>query len=99
MRMRVFVAALAALPGIASAQNTPWGDPDLQGTWSNQTPIPLERPSPLANKPFFTKQEAADIEKNSLASILKVVAGAIGTSGELSEVWRQVPACVGTCAG
>jgi hypothetical protein len=89
MRMLVFVAALAALPGIASAQNTPWGDPDLQGTWSNQTPIPLERPAPLANKPFFTKQEAADIEKNSLASILKIVAGAIATSGELSEVWLE----------
>ena len=90
MRTLVFVAAFAAaLPAIASAQNTPWGDPDLQGTWSNQTPIPLERPAPLANKPFFTKQEAAEIEKNSLASILKVVAGGIPTSGELNEVWLE----------
>lgn len=90
MRTLVFVAAVvAALPGIASAQNTPWGDPDLQGTWSNQTPIPLERPAPLANKPFFTKQEAAAIEKNSLASILEVVAGGIATSGELNEVWLE----------
>jgi hypothetical protein len=90
MRTFLFVAAVvAALPGFASAQTTPWGDPDLQGTWSNQTPIPLERPAPLANKPFFTKQEAAEIEKNSLASILKVVAGGIPTSGELNEVWLE----------
>jgi hypothetical protein len=91
MRTCVFVAALvAALPGFASAQqNTPWGDPDLQGTWSNQTPVPLERPAPLANKPFFTKQEAAEIEKNSLASILAVVAGGIPTSGELNEIWLE----------
>jgi len=90
MRTHLLVAALvAALPAPASAQNTPWGDPDLQGTWSNQTPIPLERPAPLANKAFFTKQEADDIEKNSLASILKVVAGGIPTSGELNEVWLE----------
>jgi hypothetical protein len=90
MRTLVLVATLvAALPALASAQYTPWGDPDLQGTWSNQTPIPLERPAPLANKAFFTKQEADDIEKNSLASILKVVAGGIPTSGELNEVWLE----------
>jgi hypothetical protein len=90
MRTHLLVAALvAALPAPALAQNTPWGDPDLQGTWSNQTPIPLERPAPLANKAFFTKQEADDIEKNSLASILKVVAGGIPTSGELNEVWLE----------
>lgn len=90
MRTLVLAAALvAALPALLAAQNTPWGDPDLQGTWSNQTPIPLERPAPLANKAFFTKQEADEIEKNSLASILKVVAGGIPTSGELSEVWLE----------
>ena len=90
MRTLVLATALvAALPAFASAQNTPWGDPDLQGTWSNQTPIPLERPAPLANKPFFTRQEAEEVEKNSLASILKVVAGGIPTSGELNEVWLE----------
>ena len=39
---------------VAAAQTTPWGDPDLQGVWSKQTPVPLERPAALANKPFFT---------------------------------------------
>jgi hypothetical protein len=64
--MRLFVLfCVVAAAGIAPAagQTTPWGDPDLQGTWSNLTPIPLERPAPLANKPFFTKEEAAALEK------------------------------------
>jgi hypothetical protein len=27
---------------LAGAQTmTPWGDPDLQGVWTNQTPVPL----------------------------------------------------------
>ena len=35
------------------------------------------------------KQEAAEVEKNSLASILKFVAGAIPTSGELNGIWLE----------
>src|SRR5687768_6844930 len=80
---------LLTLPAVAAAQTTPWGDPDLQGIWSNQTPVPLERPAPLANKPTFTKEEAAAVEKNSLASILKFVGGAIPTSGELNGIWLE----------
>jgi hypothetical protein len=87
--LRLFLAAALLAPVSATAQTTPWGDPDLQGVWSNQTPIPLERPAPLANKPFFTKEEAAQVEKNALASILKVVAGAIPVSGELNEIWLE----------
>ena len=55
------VLALVCAAGVATAQTTPWGDPDLQGVWSKQTPVPLERPAAIANKPFFTKQEAANL--------------------------------------
>ena len=37
---------------------TPWGDPDLQGTWSNQTLTPLERPAEFKDKPVLTEAEA-----------------------------------------
>lgn len=83
----LLIAVLA--PVAAVAQTTPWGDPDLQGVWSNQTPVPLERPAALANKPFYTKQEAADLEKNALALTLKNVAGAVPTSGEFNEIWLE----------
>ena len=33
----LFIALLTLLPAVAAAQTTPWGDPDLQGIWSNQT--------------------------------------------------------------
>jgi len=82
-------ALIAALPLAAAAQTTPWGDPDLQGIWSTQTPVPLERPAALANKPFFTAAEAADIELHALASALKNVAAEIATSGEFNEVWLE----------
>jgi hypothetical protein len=44
---------------------TPWGEPDLQGTWTNQTLTPLERPASMANKPFYTKEEVAAAEKRA----------------------------------
>jgi hypothetical protein len=91
MRVSTLVIAAAVLTaaGSASAQTTPWGDPDLQGVWSKQTPVPLERPAAIANKPFFTKQEAADLEKNALAVTLKNVAAAIPTSGEFNEIYLE----------
>ena len=88
LTISVFIGMLAAA-NAAGAQTTPWGDPDLQGTWSNQSPVPLERPAALANKPFFTKAEAAEAEKNALSSTLKNVAAAIATSGEFNEIWLE----------
>jgi hypothetical protein len=89
MRLCLTVVIALLLSVSAAAQTTPWGDPDLQGVWSNQTPVPLERPAALANKPFFTKEEAADVEKNALSTVLKNVAADIATSGEFNEIWLE----------
>ena len=37
---------------------TPWGDPDLRGVWHLATYTPLQRPAQLADKPFYTEEEA-----------------------------------------
>src|SRR5215831_10527007 len=57
---------LLVIPSFAAAQalRTPDGKPDLQGTWSFATVTPMERPANLANKEFFTEQEAAAYEKD-----------------------------------
>ena len=49
------------------APRTAWGDPDLEGTWTNETITPFERPAALANKPFYTAAEARDLEARSAA--------------------------------
>ncbi len=49
---------------------TPWGDPDLQGRWSNATITPLERPAELGSKEFFTPAEAAEYSKTALQKYL-----------------------------
>src|SRR5215467_5727388 len=42
---------------------TPDGQPDLQGTWSNASNTPLERPKNLGAKEFYTEQEFAELSK------------------------------------
>jgi hypothetical protein len=91
--MVVVVAALLALVEPAQAQTvarTPWGDPDLQGLYSNASVTPLERPATLADKAFWTEAEAAEVEKNGLQTLLKAVAPEIPVSGELNEIWLEV---------
>ena len=43
-----------------TALHTPWGDPDLQGRWTNTTTTPFERPADLAGKQALTPQERAE---------------------------------------
>ena len=41
----------------AKKLHTPWGDPNLQGIWSNATTTPLERPSDLEGKAQLSDAE------------------------------------------
>jgi hypothetical protein len=41
---------------------TPWGDPDLQGIWTNNTATPFERPRELAGRERLTDAEVAALE-------------------------------------
>jgi hypothetical protein len=47
----------------SSVARTPWGDPDLQGTWDFTTITSLERPPEFAGREFLTDSEAAALEK------------------------------------
>ena len=57
---------------VASAQEswqmpyTSAGQPDLQGHWTNSTVIPFERPETLADKAFYTQEEADALLQRAL---------------------------------
>jgi hypothetical protein len=87
-----FLVVLLSTPTLLSAQHkTPWGDPDIQGIWSNQSPTPLERPDAMAGKKTLTEEEAAAFEKTSLERLLKTLAREVPLSGELNEIWLETP--------
>ncbi len=56
-------AAKATAPATKKEWRTPWGDPDLQGSWSNATTTPLQRPAKYAGREFLTEQERAAQDK------------------------------------
>jgi hypothetical protein len=47
----------------ASALKTPWGEPDLQGIWTDETDTPLQRPAQYANQEFFTPEQRAQLDR------------------------------------
>jgi hypothetical protein len=46
---------------------TPWGEPDLQGTFSNRTITPFERPANVGGREYFTREEVAALEERAQA--------------------------------
>ena len=54
----LLAAAPIAVDAWGQTPRTPWGDPDLQGLWSNATLTPLQRPADLADTEFFTPEDA-----------------------------------------
>jgi hypothetical protein len=49
---------------------TAWGEPDLQGIWTRDVDIPLERPAKYANQEFFSDAERRDLDRQ-ISDIIK----------------------------
>jgi hypothetical protein len=73
MLSSVFALAILAPLSLAgqsakwSAPRTPWGDPDLMGTYTNKTFTPVQRPPEFGDREFLTKEEVAKIEQERVA--------------------------------
>ena len=46
---------------------TPWGEPNLEGIWTVEFQIPLERPAEFKDKPVLTDEERAELDKTRAA--------------------------------
>jgi hypothetical protein len=70
----VAIAAAAALlpvtqisaqapAGSGAALKTPWGEPDLQGIWTDEFDTPLQRPAKFGNQEFFTDAQRVEVDQ------------------------------------
>ena len=57
--------ATAASGKTWKAPRTPWGHPDLQGTYANNGATPFERPKQLAGRPLLTDAELASLKQKA----------------------------------
>jgi len=61
-----FLAFSTALSVVAQTpQRSAGGHPDFEGAWSSATAIPLERPARLKDQPFYTPEQAAQMQKKT----------------------------------
>jgi hypothetical protein len=56
-------ASAQAPAASAAALTTPWGAPDLQGIWTDETDTPLQRSPKFANQEFFTDAQRAELDR------------------------------------
>jgi len=60
-------ASRSATASSAPVLKTPWGEPDLQGIWTDETETPLQRPAKYANQEFYTDAQRAELDKERAA--------------------------------
>lgn len=85
-------ALLVAQPASQSERSggrTPWGDPDLQGVWTNATLTPIERPASLSEKAVLTAEEAAALEVQSAADRDASDRFVLGNVGAYNQFWMD----------
>lgn len=81
-------AKATAKPG--NAPRTPWGDPDLQGTWFVLYDVPLERSAANANKEFLTDAERAKADEQKGLNPGRNARAAEGTAQDVSGAYNAV---------
>src|SRR5689334_3522009 len=74
--------AAAAKPG--PAPKTAWGEPDLQGIWTDDFQVPLQRPAKFASKEFFTEQERDEIDRQRAGLLRREVRVERGTEKDVA---------------
>src|SRR5262245_38650882 len=80
MRVVIAAAAIGAVTAVsvipASAQatapptpalKTPWGEPDLQGIWTDEFDTPFQRSPKYANQEFFTVAQREELDRQRAA--------------------------------
>jgi len=59
------------------ALKTPWGEPDLQGIWTDEFDTPLQRPAKYAEQEFFTQAQRAELDKERTEMLNRRAAGTL----------------------
>src|SRR5438094_1495193 len=84
----------AQAPGASAAAptplTTPWGEPDLQGIWTDETDTPLQRPAKYADQEFFTEAQRAELDVQRAALGGKDNRGERGTELDVTGSYNDV---------
>ncbi len=82
------VPARSASP--AQGLKTAWGDPDLQGIWTDDYQTPLQRPAKYANKAEFTDEERAELDRQRASILRRNQRVEVGTERDVAGAYNAV---------
>src|SRR5215471_523664 len=69
---------------------TVWGDPDLQGIWTDEYQTPLQRSAKYANKAEFTEEERAELDRQRASILRRNQRVEIGTERDVAGAYNAV---------
>ena len=85
--LAVAIEAGAQTSARTHTPRTPWGVPDLSGTWTGSTLTPLERPKEFADKAMLTAEEAAALEARARERNAREPQAGPGDPGTYNQIW------------
>src|ERR1700752_4919060 len=74
----------------ATALTTPWGEPDLQGIWTDETDSPLQRPLKYGSQEFFTEEQRAELSRRRSEFIGRDRRSERGTEADVAGAYNAV---------
>src|SRR5262245_10123669 len=80
--------ATAAAP--SPTMTTPWGEPDLQGIWTDETDTPLQRSPKFANQEFFTEAQRAELDQQRFNMLGRERRAERGTTADVAGAYNDV---------
>ena len=86
-------AAQAPTPPAAASTAvpmTPWGEPDLQGIWTDETDTPLQRSPKFANQEFLTEEQRAELDKVRSSFLGRDRRSERGTEADVAGAYNAV---------
>jgi hypothetical protein len=83
-------AASGMTPTASALLKTPWGEPDLQGIWTDETTTPLQRPARYANQEVFTEAERAELDRARSEVLGRERRAERGTERDVSGSYNNV---------
>jgi hypothetical protein len=74
----------------APALKTSWGEPDLQGIWTDENDTPFQRSPKYANQEFFTEAQRAEFDKVRAVRRGRDERAPIGSEQDVSGAYNAV---------
>ena len=80
----------AQAPALKTSLTTSWGEPDLQGIWTDESDTPLQRSPKFANQETFTEAQRAELDRERSALMRRDKRVERGTELDVAGAYNAV---------